>query len=301
MHDRTTRHRRPAFTRTDLLVLVVAGLLVAATFLAGVQRLDEQTRIDQCITNLRQVMRATSMYLTDYQDQFPFADRDYAERICTWSAAGRTTDDYWLTAADGAFFIDAAQRPLNPYLLGGVVEPDVVDNNEIIARTDFPMLRCPSDSSSNQRRYFTTTAEPINQSAYTDVGTSYHFNLVALTDVNFCGNTNPWAPPGAWNDIGRALVREVLDRHAGEFAMYFEDPMDWGLHAREAQVGSHGEFSKHAVGFLDGHADYAYRDTRGYCGPDWVAINPGWVRSYGYIPRPVSYRDVRINCDPVQE
>ncbi len=139
------------------------------------------------------------------------------------------------------------------------------------------------------------------------MGTSYHFNLAALYDVRYgpTEDTNPWNPPGTWADISRALIRDVRRSHSSTFTMFFEDPMDWALHDGEAAtnlfqvMGSHGEFSKHSCGYLDGHADYLYRDTRTFGGVGWAAINPDWVLHFGQPhPRPIRYGSYGKNCHP---
>ena len=139
--------------------------------------------------------------------------------------------------------------------------------------------------------------------------TSYQYNLHALNPEFATGygygllwngqQSDLWRGPGSWIDVGKVLVRQVLARHSASFTMFLEDPMDWGLSQDTLEIGNHAELGKHSCGYLDGHADYAYRETRGWCGPGWEAINPDWVQRVGMeIPRPVAYRDLFVNCVP---
>lgn len=139
-----------------------------------------------------------------------------------------------------------------------------------------------------------------------DVGTSYQWNLHALTDVDWNGDRDPWYPPGIWQDYGDLLIDDVLKAHAGLFTFYIEGPMDWGLSdaykGMSIEIGNHGQFGYHSAGYLDGHAEYRFFDTRRWCGPGWAAINPSWIRTFGTIPRPAHYYQWSgpnpKNCDP---
>jgi len=64
-------------------------------------------------------------------------------------------------------------------------------------------------------------------------------------------------------------------------------------------MGNHGRWSWHAAGYLDGHADYRFMDTRAYCGPGWAAINPNWVRQVGQPSPPIYYVSQFVRCNPV--
>jgi len=136
-------------------------------------------------------------------------------------------------------------------------------------------------------------------SSYNDVGTSYHTNMNAMFDVDWNGDRDPWNRPGDWQDRGQLLLQDVLASQADTFTWYIEDPMDWGMYENNQtiEVGNHGEFGKHSCGYLDGHADYAYRDTRGWCGPGWEAIVTTWIKYWGHVPRPAHYFNwVSKNC-----
>jgi type II secretory pathway pseudopilin PulG len=285
------------FTLVDLVVAVGLTALVVPLALPVLRDVGEQARIDHCLSNLRQVMRATSMYLSDYDD-FPLYEPQ-STAVVSWRWGGQTPDDYWKTWAAGAGYIRVTERPLNAYVLGARVQPDVYNDNgsQVIARTPIPPLQCPSDRVSHQR-FFDPPSDAPQLSCYNDVGTSYQFNLHAVEDVSWNGDTDPWTKPGDWSDYARALMHDVQSRQAATFTWLLEDPMDWGIASTIVMPGNHGEWGKHSCGYLDGHGDYLYRDTRGWCGVGWEAINLAWARTPDYTP-PVWYAGlVNKVCDP---
>lgn len=287
---------RGGFTLVDLVVVVgLAALLVPLT-LPALRDASEKAKIDQCLTNLRQLMRATGMYLSDYEDRFSLRTPS-GNGICSWIYGGKTSSDWWKAYAGGAFFIPVDKRPLNPYVLGARAQPDAMNGSQIVARTAMPMFQCPSDRVSHQGMF------EEGPSCYDDVGTSYQFDLHAMFDVNWWGDADPWTKPGDWDDILRELARSVLASRADTFTWFLEDPMDWGVASwtKIITTGNHGEFGKHSCGYLDGHADYQFRDTRGWCGVGWEAINRAWVVSEYFTP-PIHYEPFGTvndyNCDP---
>jgi hypothetical protein len=119
------------------------------------------------------------------------------------------------------------------------------------------VLRCPSDVDCYQRVWGRPNAEPEPMAAYDDIGTSYHFNTWALYDVEGDGiPVRRWRHHGRyWMILNRLVVRDVLADFAPRYAFYYEDPVDFGVGNQVRLPGKHGAFSRHVVGFLDGHAD----------------------------------------------
>jgi hypothetical protein len=292
--NRSARAVAPA----DVIVSMSLVSLVLLILMPAVRETRQQAEIDTCLTNLSRVMRATTMYLVDYQDRFPYQSRPDA--IARFSALGKTNADYWRTSSGGNLSYPGHERPLNPYITGYPLQPDAMDGDDVVARTPMPEVRCPADNISHQRRLsFANGTTLYGTSTYDDVGTSYLVNIHALHDVSWNGNSNPWQAPGTWNSAGRALLRDVLAHDADRYTMFYGDPMAWGLHRSELTIGNHGELGMHSAGYMDGHADYRYRDTRAHCGPGWLTINPRWIRVIGeFPPHPWRYDDVSINCYP---
>ena len=289
--DRIDRCR--AFTLIELLVVVAIIALLVSILLPTLREAREQGKMAHCLANLKQLNTAAVQYFLDYNDNFPFQvfiGGGY-QGICSWSYGGKTASDYW---KDGPFYVPIGQRPFNKYLLGRSPEPDLYVNNQLVQRTEVPVLRCASDRNSRQRVFEPGGEQPL--STYDDVGTSYHYNLHALFDVNWHNDTTPWEKPGDWVDIGRDLVRAVLDKFAATYVMFLEDPLDLSIGAHTLELGNHGKFATHCIGALDGHAEYRRLDTRRWCGPGWATIVPAWVRTVDYTPL-IYYSPDDKNCD----
>jgi hypothetical protein len=300
------RGRRGGFTHVDLLAVGGVLLLLGPLLLAVVRDTGERARVTQCLSNLHGLMRATSAYLVDYPGEIPLIRQAVGGSfaISTWTYGGKTNDDYWQHYGGGEFFIPATKRPLNPYLLGAAVQPDVMNGTQVVERTPISMLRCPSDRYTHQRTFDDSNLGNFPMSCYDDVGTSYQYNLHGLEDTNI----DEWGSNGQnWLLINRALVADVLAKHSSLYTIFVEDPMDWGLPSPSfgrptgtLEIGNHGQLGKHSAGYLDGHGDYIYRDTRRWCGVDWASIVPSW-RYNGMHSPPIYYRVntiIRKNCDP---
>ena len=213
--------------------------------------------------------------------------------ICSWSWGGKTSHDYW---EGSPFYLRIGDKPINEYLFSDGVPHDMKETGGTIRRAEVLVAKCPSDLQSSQRKY-DDLANQDSISCYEDIGTSYHFNLFVLLGTRYpMWYENDCA--GA-TELVQTLVRDGQAGFSGRFAFYLEDKMDWALNVRQQLMGDHMRFSKYVIGFLDGHADYVYADTRGWCGKGWMVINPMWVNDDTLNPnRTTEYRRPQKNCDP---
>ncbi len=306
---------RRAFTLTDLIVVGTLTVLLVPLVPPLLRDAGEQTRVAKCLSNLHELMRATSAYLNDYENRFPLVRDPSWGAVCTWGYGGKTTRDYW-GPQFGWFWSEVQDKALNPYLMGARIEPDVVYADQTRQRTEVRVVRCPSDRSSHESLDW---QGPPNQapnaiSCYDDVGTSYQYNLHALDPgPGAVSLVTPWGgslweldparPALGWLVANNAAVREVLNGQAATFTFYIEDPMDWGLQFGVSLAGNHGELSKHSAGYLDGHADYIVRDTRSNGGTGWEAVVRAWLwprsgPNQGMRPRPYAYSTDYFGIDP---
>ncbi len=289
--------KRNAFTLIELLVVVAIIALLISILLPSLSDAKEQAKVAKCLANLRGLMTSTVMYFNDYSEKFPFTVRSGSGNlgICTWSYGGKTNDEYWETDSGGVFYIPVTDRPFNEYLMGTQVEPDLTEGSVIIKRTEIPAVECPSDRTSNQRRFNEDSLDTQSISCYDDVGTSYHYNLHAIEDTNI----DEWENDGqGWVTLGRTLVKDTLGGFSSTFAMFLPDPMDWGLYDQIQMIGNHKKFSKFEMGYLDGHAAYKYADTRRWCGLGWASINPNWAFRAGQPRGAIYYELLTKTCNP---
>ncbi len=278
----------------DVLAVVGVVTLLTPVVMACLVDEREEARIGQCLANLRTLGVANEMYLGDWDGNFPvIVHGDSTIGLCSWLYGGKTADDYWEGYSGGVFYVPATERPLNPYLLGGRVEADLTDGGEVIKRTEVPMLKCPSDQTSHQRRFSSSTGAGI--SAYDDVGTSYLVNLHAVEDTN----VDEWQNDGqGWSELARSALATTAQRQPDSFIWFMEEPLDWGLHDRIHVIGNHEEISRHSVGFRDGHAEYLFVDSHFWCGSGWEAINTAWQWGPNIERGAVFYILLTKDCQP---
>lgn len=263
-------HRpRSAFTLIELLVVIAIIALLISILLPSLSRAREQGKMAKCLANLRGILLTTHAYFVESNDRYPYLTT--TSGICSWSYGGKSSDDYW---RGRGFWTDSTKKPFNRIMVNNAtLTPDEVNGNVTIRRTEYPWFKCPSDSGSTQRIF----GQPGNSAAssmstYDDIGTSYHFNIYFFIDTNQGNNF------AVWERLQRDAIRDSHGNNSGRFVLYWEDPMDFALFNFVQRMGFHKVFSRHSVGFLDGHAENKLMDTRSFGGSGWVALNVNWIK-----------------------
>lgn len=178
-----TRNR--GFARVDLAAVLVL-VTIGAAIIAG---LAPEPRGPHPMTyaNLRTIGQASEAYRDDYQNYLPILltyqrgtvarSGTSMEGWCNWVFGGKNNNGFWATRQ---FDVEAADRPLNPYVI-----PDeffyappfparLPAAHPSRATAQAPMFNDPGDLASYERNWPIPT-KSIN--GYNDVGTSYLFNV----------------------------------------------------------------------------------------------------------------------------
>jgi len=276
---------RHAFSWIDLLFMLAVILLLLLILLPSLRDARRQARAAKCLSNLRLVNVAAIQYCLDYNDTWPLTHRleNTPPSAFSYAYGGKTSSDYWRTVGDGSGFISILERPLNAYLLSDRLTPDGSARRGLTDGAEVQVLDCPDDRTSYARTALEPTATPLRLACYDDVGTSYHFNLHALTGTNLDPHENNGEN---WTALCRALFREVIARNSGTYVAFLPDPLNYALPAHKSVMGNHGRPDLHELGFLDGHAEYRKIDTTRWSGETWTALVPGWVPAPGATSLP---------------
>lgn len=272
---------RRAFTLLELLIVTAIVSILLALLLPALAHARRAGQMAASMSNLRQLNLAASMYRDAGRGFLPFTpvylrgsaatDRRDPGRdlvgLCSWSFGGKCNDRWW---ADGpasrrGFDIEAADRPLNPYLY-----PDFDWQCPSPATSSGPPLAAddharalharvfldPSDHVSHQRAWPRPTP---GLSGYQDVGTSYHLNykwyapleaqMPGHTDRRFLARLAFGAQRIALSEAHDPARFVWLNDQYADVVVNHPDP-DFRL------INGYGDANKSAMAFLDGHAAY---------------------------------------------
>ena len=140
---------RQGFTLIELLVVIAIIAILAALLLPALAKAKEKALATQCLSNIRQVGLASSLYLSDYNDRYPPGS----------TKNGRVTQLSWVgnTGLQSPYSsLTSEERWLSEYLVKTSPQAKV------------EVARCPSDKKS----YLAT-----GNSGYQDFGSSYLANI----------------------------------------------------------------------------------------------------------------------------
>ncbi len=285
---------RRGFTLIELLVVIAIIALLLAILLPSLCGARFSARLTVSLSNIRQITAGAMTYKEDYKQYMPLvlaysprytpplsSPPPAANAWCTWTFGGKNNDAYWYTASSGRFDIEAADRPVNPYVypdttLYAPPAPARLPANDPTRKSfQLDVFRSPFDTNSHQHdpnwHDHIEIIEPI--SSYDDVGTSYHFNVKWWDQLSGRFNNS-----GGVSGFDRAFNfgcdrLRLSDAFQPSRMVWLNDEIADVVVNNSSQNfkiknnKNCGDFNKSIMGFMDGHAGY-HRVKSGSVYPD---------------------------------
>ena len=276
------RRSRSGFTLIELLVVIAIIALLLSILLPGLGKARLAAKKTGSLNNLRQINIGARQYQDDNRSYMPITPA-YPGRTananptsfpgwCTWSFGGKNCDgQHW---SGSMFDIEAADRPLNPYLYPDMLwdppSPTTVLGGTSLARKNqqAEVFKDPGDKFTNQGNEWPREGKI---SSYDDVGTSYHWS--------YWWYYNP--PPGV--SVGVQSWRYGLRQMAigdafmsSRYVWVYDETADIIVNddprIPDQVINGYGEINKAVSGFLDGHAAYITYIRESLTGPDYTLL-----------------------------
>jgi prepilin-type N-terminal cleavage/methylation domain-containing protein len=288
-------HKR-GFTLIELLVVIAIIALLISILLPALNQAKNEGAKAQCLSNLREILKAMTMYDNDNGDdkkypwyQIPYHDPSPSFGVVTpWVFGGFRAPVVPDAQISDAQVYPAQIRPLNRYV-DRTANADVMNTN-IRGRDIIKAYMCPSDRSNDVAIVGSGDApdtefeEQIK--SWQANGSSFTFNTrwkQGYYTENWSGRLNDAADfASASGRIARHLVGggaarfiiwEELGMYARTYGALPQGEPTSNQNPRRA-FGWHRKFSSYSAGFADGHALFGFYDTRFVFGLDGTIWQP---------------------------
>ncbi len=260
----STQHRSHGFTLIELLVVIAIIAVLVSILLPALARARLEALKTQSLSNLPSLNIAAASYGDDYNGFKPITAtyRRYppgwpptTNNACTWTFGGKNNDRGWVAISGGIYDVEAADRPLNPYVYPEVdiTAPPLPQTlgafDERRTALELEAFRDPSDKLSYQKRWPSPNTDGL--SSYDDVGTSYHSNLKWWFQLN--GGAVERVRIGA----DQIRLAEVWD--SARFVWLHDQYADLVVNANSPDFrleNGYGDINRSLLAFMDGHAAY---------------------------------------------
>jgi prepilin-type N-terminal cleavage/methylation domain-containing protein len=264
--------RTKAFTLIELLVVIAIIALLVAIILPSLGKARMASWKAMSLSNIRQITTAAYSYRDDNKQYMPItptytrgSDATWGNSVgwCTWQFGGKNCDAAWASLYGGKYDVEAADRPLNPYMYPNVdiyaPNPPITLPATDATRTtlQLPGYKDPADRESFQRStslYVNPTSSPI--SCYDDVGTSYFYNAKWVDDLQ---HTNPGLSDEQTFKLGNERIKLADTFAPSRFVWVNDQYSDIIANNQNPQfrlANGYKDINKSVMGFLDGHANY---------------------------------------------
>ena len=282
--------RRRAFTLIELLVVIAIIALLVAILLPALKQARLAAWLTKSMSNCRQITIGAGTYREDYKGYMPLtltfqrgivspnAGNPSQGLIgwATWQYGGKNCNTDFYTPFQGwynypgvgnGFDIEAADRPLNPYLYPNALwnaptPPAMMTQNDPDRYSEqAEVYHDPSDKESYQRApTFRTNPMSIQLSCYDDVGTSYQFNVKwwDQVDGHFSNRAGLTGFMRAFY-FGCDRLR-VSDGFFSSRLVWlndqYSDVVANNVNSSFRLKNGFGDINKSVMGFMDGHVGY---------------------------------------------
>lgn len=268
-----SRPVRGGFTLIELLVVIAIIALLVGILLPAIGKARKASWKAISLSNIRQITAAMYTYRDQYKQYLPvtltYSPRGSAPSTpgqraagwATWQYGGKNNDQYWVSAYGGVFDIEAADRPLNPFITENLLEappaPARLGPIDPVRKTlQLPVFRDPADKVSYQRSAtFSTNPTESPISCYDDVGTSYQYQAKWFDRIY----------PGGISDFDRAFQFGTERLRLGDQFQpsrlvwlndQFADVVVNNTSTRFQLRNGYGDINRSVMAFMDGHASY---------------------------------------------
>ena len=292
------RHQRSAFTLVELLVVIGIIALLVAILLPTLRKAQQAAENAQCLSNLRQIGQAVTMYRSE-TGRLPFfwMLRNYPWQPVAHNATGNTI--WWTSFSQGGKtthptisigYMDDRDKPLNKYLYKDL-SPGAWDGTKAAAEKREPrdVWRCPADDVEGtlgnhgvgvRLNYLGPTVPSVHEL----LGTTYQCNRGWMYDseiVRLYYQIFTGAAPRTHERVdyfNRGISRIISRWNASETYVAADVKFLWSVFYHVDLPGAHTNQPMHNGVFLDGHAKAVYISKRNVqeWGPRGFRYTPKW-------------------------